>query len=99
MSPSEYSFTVYYGDGTRLDVLRASGAGKARQIAVCVETRATANRIVELVRSEFPQAKLLVVPSIASTHVCWSAPASTIRSEKHSSRRCRPAAPRFFCSM
>lgn len=56
----EFGFTVYYGDGTRLDVLRASGAGKARQIAVCVETRATANRIVELVRSEFPQAKLLV---------------------------------------
>ncbi len=56
----EFGFTVYYGDGTRLDVLRASGAGKARQIAVCVEKRATANRIVELVRSEFPQAKLLV---------------------------------------
>jgi glutathione-regulated potassium-efflux system protein KefB len=56
----EFGFTVYYGDGTRLDVLRASGAGKARQIAVCVEQRATADRIVELVRSEFPQAKLLV---------------------------------------
>jgi glutathione-regulated potassium-efflux system protein KefB len=56
----EFGFTVYYGDGTRLDVLRASGAGKARAIAVCVETQATANVIVELVRSEFPQAKLLV---------------------------------------
>jgi glutathione-regulated potassium-efflux system protein KefB len=56
----QFGFTVYYGDGTRLDVLRASGAGKARQIAVCVENRVTADRIVELVRSEFPQAKLLV---------------------------------------
>nr|WP_298719090.1 monovalent cation:proton antiporter-2 (CPA2) family protein [uncultured Steroidobacter sp.] len=56
----EFGFTVYYGDGTRLDVLRASGAGKARQIAVCVNSRATADRIVELVRSEFPQAQLLV---------------------------------------
>lgn len=56
----EFGFTVYYGDGTRLDVLRASGAAKAREIAVCVENRATADRIVELVRSEFPQAKLLV---------------------------------------
>jgi glutathione-regulated potassium-efflux system protein KefB len=56
----EFGFTVYYGDGTRLDVLRASGAGKARQIAVCVESRATADRIVELARSEFSQAKLLV---------------------------------------
>lgn len=56
----QFGFTVYYGDGTRLDVLRASGAGKARQIAVCVETRAAADRIVELVSSEFPQAQLLV---------------------------------------
>jgi glutathione-regulated potassium-efflux system protein KefB len=55
-----FGFTVYYGDGTRLDVLRASGAGKAREIAVCVENRKTADRIAELVRSEFPQAKLLV---------------------------------------
>jgi len=56
----QFGFTVYYGDGTRLDVLRASGAGKARQIAVCVENRATTDRIVELVRSEFAQAQLLV---------------------------------------
>ena len=56
----QFGFTVYYGDGTRLDVLRASGAGKARQIAVCVENRKTADRIVELVRSEFPHAQLLV---------------------------------------
>jgi glutathione-regulated potassium-efflux system protein KefB len=56
----QFGFTVYYGDGTRLDVLRASGAGKARQIAVCVDNRKTADRIVELVRSEFPQAQLLV---------------------------------------
>ncbi|MDY6945142.1 MAG: monovalent cation:proton antiporter-2 (CPA2) family protein [Pseudomonadota bacterium] len=56
----EFGFTVYYGDGTRLDVLRASGAGKARAIAVCVETQKTANTIVELLRSEFPQARLLV---------------------------------------
>lgn len=55
-----FGFTVYYGDGTRLDVLRASGAGKAREIAVCVDNRKTADRIAELVRSEFPHAKLLV---------------------------------------
>lgn len=55
-----FGFTVYYGDGTRLDVLRASGAGKARGIAVCVDKQVTADRIVELVRSEFPQAKLMV---------------------------------------
>jgi glutathione-regulated potassium-efflux system protein KefB len=56
----DFGFAVYYGDGTRLDVLRASGAAKARAIAVCVNDRATCDRIVELVRSEFAQAKLLV---------------------------------------
>lgn len=59
-SAQEFGFTVYYGDGTRLDVLRASGAATARAIAVCVNKRTTADRIVELVRSEFPQARLLV---------------------------------------
>jgi len=51
---------VYYGDGTRLDVLHASGAGVARAIAVCVDDRVAADRIVELARRHFPQAKVLV---------------------------------------
>jgi len=55
-----FGFKIYYGDGTRLDVLRASGAETARAIAVCVDDRAAADRIVELVRHEFPLAKLLV---------------------------------------
>lgn len=56
----DFGFAVYYGDGTRLDVLHASGAAKAREIAVCVDDRAACDRIVELVRSEFPHARLLV---------------------------------------
>jgi len=59
-SAAKFGFKVYYGDGARLDVLRASGAGSARAIAVCVDDRKAASRIVELARSEFPQAKLLV---------------------------------------
>ncbi|MCW5893370.1 MAG: monovalent cation:proton antiporter-2 (CPA2) family protein [bacterium] len=55
-----FGFQVYYGDGTRLDVLHASGAGRARAIAVCVDDQAAANKIVELVQSEFPLAQLLV---------------------------------------
>jgi glutathione-regulated potassium-efflux system protein KefB len=55
-----FGFKIYYGDGTRLDVLRQSGAGTARAIAVCIDDKLAANRIVELVRSEFPQARLLV---------------------------------------
>jgi glutathione-regulated potassium-efflux system protein KefB len=55
-----FGFKVYYGDGTRLDVLRASGAEGAEAILVCVEKPDVADRIVELVRSEFPHARLFV---------------------------------------
>ncbi|MDF2901840.1 MAG: kefB [Phenylobacterium sp.] len=57
---STFGFKVYYGDGTRLDVLRASGADTAEAILVCVEKPDVADRIVELVKAEFPLAKLLV---------------------------------------
>ena len=57
---STFGFKVYYGDGTRLDVLRASGADTAEAILVCVEKPDVADKIVELVKAEFPLAKLLV---------------------------------------
>jgi glutathione-regulated potassium-efflux system protein KefB len=57
---ADFGAKVYYGDGTRLDVLHASGAHTADAIAVCIDNRKAANRIVELVKHEFPQAKLLV---------------------------------------
>ncbi len=57
---SSFGFKVYYGDATRLDVLRASGAGTAETILVCVDKPEAADRIVELVRSEFPLTKLFV---------------------------------------
>jgi glutathione-regulated potassium-efflux system protein KefB len=59
-SAARFGFKIYYGDGTRLDVLHASGARGARAICVCVEQAAAASKIVELVRAEFPQARLLV---------------------------------------
>jgi glutathione-regulated potassium-efflux system protein KefB len=56
----KFGFKVYYGDGARLDVLRASGAESAETILVCVDKPETADRIVELVQSEFPLTKLFV---------------------------------------
>lgn len=53
-----FGFKVYYGDGTRLDVLHASGAGHAEIILICVDRPETTDRIVALVRSEFPHAKI-----------------------------------------
>lgn len=57
---ARFGFKIYYGDGTRLDVLRAAGAETAKIIAVCVDRRETANKIVELAKAEFPLARLLV---------------------------------------
>lgn len=55
-----FGFKVYYGDGTRLDTLRASGAGKAEAVLVCVDKPEAADKIVQLVKSEFPGVKLFV---------------------------------------
>jgi glutathione-regulated potassium-efflux system protein KefB len=55
-----FGFKVYYGDGARLDVLHASGAGSAETILVCVDRAEVADRIVELVKAEFPLTKLFV---------------------------------------
>jgi glutathione-regulated potassium-efflux system protein KefB len=55
-----FGFKVYYGDGTRLDVLRASGAERAEAILICVDKPETADRIVELCKAEFPHARLYV---------------------------------------
>ena len=55
-----FGFKVYYGDGSRLDTLRASGAETAEAVLVCVDKPEVADHIVELVKSEFPLTKVLV---------------------------------------
>jgi glutathione-regulated potassium-efflux system protein KefB len=55
-----FGFKIYYGDGTRLDVLRAAGAGSAEAILVCIDKEESTDRIVEIVKAEFPLTKLLV---------------------------------------
>ena len=57
---ARFGFRVYYGDGTRLDVLRAASTAETRLIAVCVDNRENASRIVDLVRGEFPGMQLYV---------------------------------------
>jgi glutathione-regulated potassium-efflux system protein KefB len=57
---SDFGFKIYYGDGTRLDILHAAGAGRAEVIAICVDRRDTADRIVELCQAEFPLTRLMV---------------------------------------
>jgi glutathione-regulated potassium-efflux system protein KefB len=56
----KFGFKVYYGDGSRLDVLRASGAAEAETILICVDKAETADRIVEIAQAEFPLTRLFV---------------------------------------
>ena len=57
---ARFGLRVYYGDGTRLDVLRAAGAGRAEMICVCVDGPETSTRIVELLHADFPRALTFV---------------------------------------
>jgi glutathione-regulated potassium-efflux system protein KefB len=56
---AQIGFKVYYGDGTRLDILRAAGAGTADLILICTDKKAETTRIAELVRDEFPLVKVM----------------------------------------
>lgn len=56
---ARFGFKVYYGDGTRLDILHASGAATAHVILICVDDRRAVSTIAALVQHEFPQAAVL----------------------------------------
>ncbi|MGK6313978.1 monovalent cation:proton antiporter-2 (CPA2) family protein [Neorhizobium sp. DT-125] len=57
---ASFGFRIYFGDGTRRDVLIASGIEKAKIVAVTTQKRETTDRIVDLIRSEFPDVRLFV---------------------------------------
>jgi voltage-gated potassium channel Kch len=59
-SAAGFGFQVYYGDGTRLDVLRAAGAGRTDLVCICIDDREAALEIVEILHEEFPQARSYV---------------------------------------
>ncbi len=57
-SAYDFGFKVYYGDGTRLDILHAAGAHHAKAIIVCTDKPGTTLRIVEIIKAEFPLAEV-----------------------------------------
>jgi glutathione-regulated potassium-efflux system protein KefB len=56
---SEFGFKVYYGDGSRIDILHAAGAATAKAILICLDDREAAVKIAEIVREEFPLVPIL----------------------------------------
>jgi glutathione-regulated potassium-efflux system protein KefB len=51
---------VYYGDGTRIELLRQAGADEAKMICLCIDGEGPDAEVVRSIREAFPQAKLLV---------------------------------------
>jgi len=47
---------VYYGDGTRLDLLRQAGAGEAQLVMFCLDGDAVDRELLEAVGAAFPKA-------------------------------------------
>ncbi|MBD8689030.1 MULTISPECIES: monovalent cation:proton antiporter-2 (CPA2) family protein [unclassified Rhizobium] len=54
-----FGFKVYYGDGSRSEILHAAGAGSARAVLICVDDKDAAVRIAEIVKHEFPLVPVL----------------------------------------
>ncbi|KPL68721.1 sodium:proton exchanger [Erythrobacter sp. SG61-1L] len=57
---SQFGAKVYFGDGTRLDLLRQAGAGEAQLIAFCIDRDQAEPGLVEAVHEAFPQAAIYV---------------------------------------
>jgi CPA2 family monovalent cation:H+ antiporter-2 len=55
---SRFGFRIYFGDGTRKDVLVSAGIAKAKIIAVCTNNKDVTDRIVDLVQAEYPDARI-----------------------------------------
>jgi glutathione-regulated potassium-efflux system ancillary protein KefC len=55
----KFGFKVFFGDGTRLDLLYAAGADHARILVVAVDDQEQALRIVRLARDHFPDLLVL----------------------------------------
>ncbi len=53
-----YGHTAYYGDATRLDLLRAVGADKAKVLVIALPTAPDSVRVAELAREHFPNTRI-----------------------------------------
>lgn len=55
----KYGFEVYYGDATRIDLLHAAGAAKARALVVAIDDIEDSLALVDAVKHEFPGLPIL----------------------------------------
>jgi glutathione-regulated potassium-efflux system ancillary protein KefC len=55
----DFGFRVFYGDATRLDLLRTAGAGTAKVLVVAVDDVEQSLAIVDMAREHFPNARII----------------------------------------
>jgi voltage-gated potassium channel Kch len=55
-----FGMKVYYGDGTRLDLLRAAGAADAKALLFCMDGNGLTAKKLEPILEAFPQAAVFV---------------------------------------
>jgi monovalent cation:proton antiporter-2 (CPA2) family protein len=55
----QFGSKVYYGDGTRIDVLRASGADTASLVVFCTDGNYLSGEALRAIRAAFPHLKVL----------------------------------------
>lgn len=58
-SVRRFGWQAFYGDATRLDLLRTAGAASARVIVVAIDDIDQSLQVVDLVREHFPQATIV----------------------------------------
>ena len=68
---AKWGVKVYYGDGTRVDMLRTAGAETAKLILVCIDDPKAVNHAVKLIKSEFPWSSWWCAPMTASMRWRW----------------------------
>ena len=54
-----FGYRVFYGDASRLDLLRTAGAGSARVLVLAVDDMEQSLEIVDLVRAHFPKLEIV----------------------------------------
>ncbi|MBA3762527.1 MAG: NAD-binding protein, partial [Chthoniobacterales bacterium] len=54
-----FGLKSFYGDATRLDLLRTAGAEKARMFVIAIDDEAKALELVDLVKENFPQLRIM----------------------------------------
>ncbi|MEW9855104.1 cation:proton antiporter [Novosphingobium sp. M1R2S20] len=56
----DFGAKVYFGDGTRIDLLRQAGGAEAQLIAFCIDGEQVTEGLLEAVHHAFPQAEISV---------------------------------------